>query len=381
MFVCEKCGNTNSRYIGYINNKPYCRLCLSFNGKSASFHYINPNSDLKEELSYELSEEQENIATGVKEAFANHKNSLIHAVCGAGKTELVYRTIAYALSFGLQVGFTIPRKDVVIELEERIKSAFPSNSVTSVYGGHTSNLEADIILLTCHQLYRYEHYFDLLIIDETDAFPYQGNEILHTYFNKSLRGNFIMMSATPLPSMIKEVRDTGGKFFELKTRYHGHPLIVPKVIVSPFFRDFLISKKLKQFLNDNKQCFIFEPTIDKAEILFNKLKTFYKQGAVVHSKKSNREEIISAFKKGEYRYLITTSILERGVTVKNLQVIVDDASSPIYDEKTLIQIAGRVGRKIDAWDGEVIFFCDKENDEIRSAIEKIKEANTYVKNM
>jgi competence protein ComFA len=96
----------------------------------------------------------------------------------------------------------------VIELEERIKSAFPSNSVTSVYGGHTSNLEADIILLTCHQLYRYEHYFDLLIIDETDAFPYQGNEILHTYFNKSLKGNFIMMSATPLPSMIKEVRDT-----------------------------------------------------------------------------------------------------------------------------------------------------------------------------
>ena len=184
MFVCEKCGNSNSKYIGFINEKPYCRLCLSFNGKNGRFHYILPNSDSKEELSYELSEDQEKIATGVKEAFINHKNSLIYAVCGAGKTELVYRTIAYALSVGLQVGFTIPRKDVVIELEERIKSAFPNNSVVSVYGGHTSILEADIIILTCHQLYRYEKYFDLLIIDETDAFPYQGNDVLHTFFKK-----------------------------------------------------------------------------------------------------------------------------------------------------------------------------------------------------
>ena len=59
----------------------------------------------------------------VKETFINKKNSLIYAVCGAGKTELVYQTMAYALEQGLQVGFTIPRRDVVIELEKRIKEA------------------------------------------------------------------------------------------------------------------------------------------------------------------------------------------------------------------------------------------------------------------
>jgi competence protein ComFA len=340
-----------------------------------------PNSDLKEELSYELSEDQEKIATGVKEAFINHKNSLIYAVCGAGKTELVYRTIAYALSVGLQVGFTIPRKDVVIELEERIKSAFPNNSVVSVYGGHTSILEADIIILTCHQLYRYEKYFDLLIIDETDAFPYQGNDVLHTFFKKSIKGNYIMMSATPLKSMIQEIKECNGRYFELKTRYHGHPLIVPKVVIAPFFRSLLISRKLYDFIRHNKQCFIFEPTIDQAEILYKQLKVFFKQGQVVHSKKKDRDQIISDFKKGKYNYLVTTSVLERGVTVKNLQVIVDDASSPIYDDKTLIQISGRVGRKIDAWDGEVIFYADKRNSSIDTAIKKIEEANSYVKNM
>lgn len=381
MFICELCGNSNTRYIGYINGKPYCRLCLSFHGKSAGFHYISPNSDLKEELSYELSEEQENIASSVKDAFANHKNSLIHAVCGAGKTELVYRTIAYALSLGLQVGFTIPRKDVVIELETRIKSAFPNNSVVSVYGGHTSCLESDIVILTCHQLYRYENYFDLLIIDETDAFPYQGSKVLNSFFKKSIRGNYVMMSATPLDSMIKEIKESNGKIFELNTRYHGHPLIVPKVVIAPFFRIVLILIKLKDFISHNKPCFIFEPTIDQAEILFKQLKVFYKCGQVVHSKKTDREQIIKNFKSGKYKYLVTTSVLERGVTVKNLQVIVDDASSPIYDDKTLIQIAGRVGRKIDAWDGEVIFYANKRNEAIDSAISKIKEANSYVRNV
>ena len=46
--------------------------------------------------------------------------------------------------------------------------------------------------------------------------------------------------------------------------------------------------------------------------------------------------------------LRSTSVLERGVTIKNLQVIVFNAEHELYDEKSLIQISGRVGRKIDA---------------------------------
>ena len=78
---------------------------------------------------------------------------------------------------------------------------------------------------------------------------------------------------------------------------------------------------------------------------------------------------------GELSYLITTSILERGVTVKDLQVIVYHADHELYDEGTLIQISGRVGRKIDAYDGEVIFIASRKTKKMENAIRKIENAN------
>ena len=102
---------------------------------------------------------------------------------------------------------------------------------------------------------------------------------------------------------------------------------------------------------------------------------FQKNGEVVHSKNPLREKIIEDFKNSKYDYLITTSILERGVTVKNLQVIIYQADHELYDESTLIQIAGRVGRKSDAKDGEVLFLANKKTEAMVSAIEKINEAN------
>ena len=102
----------------------------------------------------------------------------VFRVFGAGKTELVYKVIFYALSHKQTVAFAIPRRDVVIELFPRIKNAFPNSKVVTVYGGHTGSLTGDIVLLTTHQLYRYEKYFDLIIIDEIDAFPFKDNFVL-----------------------------------------------------------------------------------------------------------------------------------------------------------------------------------------------------------
>ena len=83
------------------------------------------------------------------------------------------------------------------------------------------------------------------------------------------------------------------------------------------------------------------------------------------------------FKEQKIKFLITTSILERGITIKNVQVIVFNASHKIFDTSTLIQIAGRVGRKKDAYDGDVWFLAKKPTICINEAIEKIKEDNNY----
>ena len=73
--------------------------------------------------------------------------------------------------------------------------------------------------------------------------------------------------------------------------------------------------------------------------------------------------------------------MERGVTVSDLQVIVYLSDHPIYDSHSLIQIAGRVGRKKDAPEGEVIFLAKRKNKEIERAINEIKFANNQLQNM
>ncbi len=375
MLKCEKCGCEDPRYFGLRNGKEYCRRCISFIGEVAKQTNINGNRVIEEKLNYPLSPKQDEVSSNVRDNFASGKNTLIYAVCGAGKTELVYKTIAYALSHGMQVGFAIPRKDVVIELAPRIKDAFPSIEVTSVYGGHHDKLEGEIILCTTHQLFRYIDYFDLLIIDETDAFPYSNNETLMNMFDKSIKGNYIMMSATPLKWMEDKIKKEQGNIYSLMARYHKHPLIEPTKIILPLGQEFYIIKKLKQYKKEHKPCFVFCPTIYEAEGLYPILKMFVKNGKIVHSKKKDRNEIIFDFKNNKFDYLVTTSVLERGVTLKNIQVIVYHADSSIYTDAALVQISGRVGRKIDAFDGEVIFLCKEENNMVNTAINKIKEAN------
>lgn len=374
-FVCPRCGNKNPKYIGYKNDKPYCRLCISMKGESAKEHKVSSGMVVLS-LDYQLSKEQKNISERVVNNYKNKINTLIYAVCGAGKTELVYEVIAYALSRGKTVGFAIPRRDVVIELYQRIKNAFPSNSVTSVYGGNNDKLEGDIVILTTHQLYRYNHYFDLLIMDEIDAFPFKHNEILISMYRNSLRGNSVLMSATPSREVIEYYKKPGNDIVELNTRFHKHPLPVPVLKIRYGMTKIpYVIKKLREYISNNKQAFIFTPTIEICESVFSLISKIVPNGNYVHSKCKDRTRIISEFKSKKYMYLVTTAVLERGVTVKDLQVIVYNADHELFNEYSLVQIAGRVGRKYDAPEGEVVFVASKETEDIRRAISTIKNKN------
>lgn len=373
MYTCPICHNNQRNYFGLKNGEIYCRKCISFIGeKIINQEEVINNPFLN--INYQLSEEQKKISSKVVDLINNKKNVLINAVCGAGKTELVYEVILNCLKKGYQIGFAIPRKDVVIDLYPRIKEAFSNQQVVAVYGGHHSNLKGNIIILTTHQLYRYENYFDLLILDEIDAFPFQNNDTLNCFFKKSLKGNYIMMSATARDKIINEVKKDNGEVLFLDKRYHNHPLPVPKMKSIIIGKIFYLWYLLYYFKKKKLPVLVFVPTIDECEELYNKCK-FIKNGYFVHSKKEDREQIIMDFKNNKYDYLITTSVLERGVTIKNLQVIVFNAEHELYDEKSLIQISGRVGRKIDAYEGEVIFIASYITEEMQKCCKEIIRAN------
>lgn len=374
-FICPRCGNTKEQFIGYKNEKPYCRLCLSFQGKKVNNDYkIKSNIELS--LEYPLSEKQQIVSNTVLALLKQKKNVLIHAVTGAGKTELVYHSMEYYLKQGLHVGFSTPRKDVVIDLAPRIKCAFPKANVVSVYGDHNSRLEGDIIVLTTHQMYRYADYFDLLILDEIDAFPYKGNELLSHFFYQAVKGNYVLLSATPSKEDIENIKKNNGEVVELFERYHHKKLPVPESLImrTTVQRNKILSL-LIDFKRENKPVFVFVPTIDEGKALYNFLSIFLKDGSFVSSKEEGRRLDIELFKEHRRSFLVTTSILERGVTVKNLQVIVYHANHILFDRQTLVQISGRSGRKIDAPEGNVYFLADKESNSMNEAIYEISRYN------
>lgn len=380
-YVCPICGNSDTRYIGIRNGLPYCRKCIAFRGQEATDEYI-PWDTAPYSLNYELSDDQKRLSNQLVENYKNGIDSLVYAVCGSGKTEICLEIIRYCIENGLRVGFAVPRKDVCVELFYRYNEIFKENIITAVYGGHTRYIEGDLVVLTTHQLFRYEHYFDLLIMDEIDAFPFKGSDILHAFFKRSLKKNYILLTATPSDELIEYFKKPGRALLELFSRFHGHPLPVPKVIKgNSIYLNYKLLKEVGRFLKSFKQVFIFTPTIDMSIIIYRFLAIFYPHGRYINSKCENRDEIIKSFRTKKYRYLVTTAVLERGVTVKDLQVIVYRADHPIYDSYSLIQIAGRVGRKKDAPEGEVIFFARENNKEIKRAVEEISAANKKVQNL
>ncbi|MCE3315759.1 DNA/RNA helicase, partial [Staphylococcus aureus] len=72
----------------------------------------------------------------------------------------------------------------------------------------------------------------------------------------------------------------------------------------------------------------------------------------VYSEDVYRFEKVEALRRGEHSIVFTTTILERGFTMARLDVIVINAET--FSKAALIQIAGRVGRKIEEPNGLVL---------------------------
>ena len=374
-FVCPICGNTDTHSIGSLNGKPYCRRCISFKGEEVE-HKTSYPKKAPINLSYELSPEQKELSDKLVENYKAGIDSLVFAVCGSGKTEVSLALIQKVIEQGWKVAFAVPRKDVVIELHNRLKNIFRQNKVIALYGGQTKEKTGDLVVLTTHQLYRYHNYFSLIIMDEIDAFPFKNNDVLKHAFLNSLCGHYVVMSATPSKEVVQYFQKPGKDILRLEIRFHHHPLPVPQIIIKHKYLLFIcLIRLLRKYVKNNKPVFIFCPTIEMAESLFSYLRLFLKKGNVVHSKKERRKQIIEAFRNGFYQFLVTTSVLERGVTVKDLQVIVYHADHEIYDQGTLVQIAGRAGRKKEAPEGEVIFIASEKTKAIQGAIDNIKQSN------
>lgn len=366
--ICPRCQNQDPKFFYTFNNITYCRKCINVGSKyllpSKNLPFVVSTVDYK--LQYELTPLQKNISSQLLLRYQQHRNTSLKAVCGAGKTEITYEVIKYALNHNQRVCFTTPRKELVIELAKRLQSQFKNISITAVYGGHSEITDGQFIVCTTHQLYRYPQSFDLLILDELDAFPYANNEVLQGILHQSIKGNYIHMSATltTRPDLL------------MTKRYHGHQLDIPKCYLCSSLVMYLWAiKQIKSFVKAKKPVLAYVPTVKLTNSVTQIFKLFKIKSQAVSSKTLDIHLMIDALKSHQLDVLVTTTILERGITIDNVQVIILYGNDHIYTRDTLIQICGRVGRKTDHPSGNISIFTPYKTRAIKQCIEIIKQDN------
>lgn len=73
--------------------------------------------------------------------------------------------------------------------------------------------------------------------------------------------------------------------------------------------------------------------------------------------------------------LFATTVLERGITIPDVQVAVLHGEHPVFTAASLIQMIGRAGRNIDFPDGRGLFLCTQKSEDLKQCIRELERMN------
>lgn len=369
----------------------YCRACIQLGRVcEAEDLYYFPQAPFPQQSylnwSGNLTPYQQEVADQLLLAQQERANILIKAVTGAGKTEMIYRVVDQVLQAGGAVALVSPRIDVCKELYGRISRDF-SCPVSLLYGGSDPYQRSSLVISTVHQLYRFYQAFELIIIDEVDAFPFVDNASLYHAVEQALAptGSKVFLTATSTDQLDRQVSQGKLKEATLARRFHANPLVVPKPVwLSGLLEQMVKGRLPKTLLADlSKQAetgyplLIFFPHIEMGQEFQAVLQAYFPAEAIgfVSSQTEDRAQLVEEFRAGKLRILVTTTILERGVTFPGVDVFVLWSNHRLYTKSSLVQIAGRVGRSKDRPTGLLNFYHDGLTRDIKRAIAEIKTMN------
>jgi competence protein ComFA len=397
---CHRCGNEKPHLFANFHchrcqtTCTYCRNCIMMGRVSECtplIKWIGPSPHVTaqtEALHWNgtLSEGQQTASEKVIEAVHSNSNLLVWAVCGAGKTEVLFQGINKAIKSNKRVCIATPRTDVVLELAPRLHKVFPTTQITTQYGGSEQRHEyGQLVLSTTHQLYKYKEAFDVLIVDEVDAFPFSYDSSLQFAVEQAGKqeSTLIHLTATPDKKTQKQCKKGQRNYITIPARFHRRSIPLPtfkwcgnwKRTIEKGKLPSQIKKWTEQRLHEQKQALIFLPnikTMEKALPLFQKLNSGIES---VHSEDPDRKEKVRNMRDQKTPILLTTTILERGVTIPNIDVAVLGAEDEIFTESALVQIAGRVGRSSEYPTGDITFYHFGRTQQMINALLHIEKMN------
>ncbi|MDK6804909.1 DEAD/DEAH box helicase [Aerococcus sp. UMB7834] len=399
---CQRCHNQDQAAF-YRNpcfqreNCYYCLSCLQF-GKVSScdklYHLPRKLAAKPSEAEVclawqgQLSDQQAEGAQKIRQRFEEGKDCFIWAVTGAGKTEMLFPALQVAMANGKRLSLASPRLDVCNELYPRLQAAFPQLDIALLHGESDQSFrDCPLTICSTHQLIRFQAYFDGIIIDEVDAFPFVDDPTLHFAAERALveGGVRIFLSATPSRRQEAAINKQEVAAFILPARYHRKALPVPHYVWIGDWRQSLSQAKLPRRLQHwigskleaKRRFLLFLPHIPLMLALEEVLHRVFDQSrlASVSAKDPERTAKVQVMREDGYDFLLTTTILERGVTFPNIDVAVLGTEDPTFTQQALVQISGRVGRKADAATGEVVFFHQGKTRASQAAIRQIRGMN------
>lgn len=313
---------------------------------------------------------------------------LMWAVTGAGKTEMTFDVIAHVLRRGGRVAVASPRKDVVDELTPRFREAFSGVNIVKLHGdsGETWN-EGELVIATTHQLWRWYHAFDLIVVDEVDAFPYRHSAALQAGLRRALtvHGQQLWLTATPPLAWQRAFNRGTLPGVTIPARYHGHPLPEPQLAVVRQLRRRIhncrpipaMERFFERVRREAGQAYVFVPGLSDIVPVTHWIEQYVADWCVtgVSSRDRKRSQKVAHFREKMYDCLVTTTILERGVTVQNAHVLIIQADHPVFDEAALVQMSGRCGRSATFPSGHVSWMASQMTREQRRALTHIQNMN------
>lgn len=192
----------------------------------------------------------------------------------------------------------------------------------------------------------------LVITDEQHRFGVNQRSNLQ---NKGMLCDVLYLSATPIPRTYALTIYGDMETSIIKTKPSGRKDIITKLVKNKNLKDVLFH--MLSEIKDGHQVYVVSPLIEDEEgesdletvyELKEKFDTAFNNKVnigILHGKMkpSEKDEIMESFKKGDTKVLISTTVIEVGVDVKNSTMMVI-FNAERFGLATLHQLRGRVGR-------------------------------------
>lgn len=294
-------------------------------------------------------------------------NRLVLGDVGSGKTCVAEIGMYINYLAGYQSSMMAPTEILARQHYEEIKSIFAKTDIkVSLLVGsmkksekkkvytEIQNGEVDILVGT-HALISEEVHFKnlgLVITDEQHRFGVNQRGLLQ---NKGILSDVLYLSATPIPRTYALTLYGDMDTSIIKQKPNGRKEIITKVVNVKNLKQVLFH--MLEEVKAGHQIYVVAPLIEdedgnsdlndvlklkeKFDIAFNnKVKT-----AILHGKMKNSEkdDVMNRFKNGDIKILISTTVIEVGVDVKNSTMMVI-FNAERFGLATLHQLRGRVGR-------------------------------------